>query len=240
MRSSRGRYDVVTNHELDEDEIEEEGTSGRESLPRPSAWRILGWHGWLLLLVFQFVLLGLALLIFSKWFILPRTNLSYAILTADNKSFPSGPLTWSQRFETLPCGRTPSEALARGCHFDMIATAWLPPRCIDFELVEEFMAIGNWEFYTTHNGTTRYSNEPDVLGSEMGVIWATNGWHAAHCLYMWKKLNRALVNGWSTDAETVTQSHTGHCIMTVEELALGRLYEPEKRESIMQVIYPPC
>ncbi|KAH8799358.1 hypothetical protein F5884DRAFT_119822 [Xylogone sp. PMI_703] len=238
MWFTKGSYGSLKNYEPDEDQTEKEDVSKRDFFsPQPVERRFLGWISALLL---QLVLLGSGLLIFSKSFTIPLTDLTYAVLTADNKSFPSGQLTWSQHFEPLPCGTTPSEALARGCHFDMIATAWLPPRCIDFQLIDEFMAAGHWDFYTTRNGTTRYSNEPDVLGSQTGLIWTTNRWHAVHCLYMWKKLNRALVNGWSTDAETVTQSHTGHCIKTIEELFLDRTVDPDKRQSIMQVIYPPC
>ena len=163
------------------------------------------------------------------------TSLREEILTADHKSFPSGPLLWSQTFKPLPCGRTPAEALARGCHFDIIATAWLPPNCIDNELVAEFAGLYPWQYFSHRNGTSPFPNDPDILGAQAGLIWTTDRWHAAHCLYMWKKLNRAIVRGWMTDAETITQSHTDHCTRNIMNMD-----DPEAIRGIMEVIYPPC
>ena len=166
----------------------------------------------------------------------PPTRLHDEILTADGKSFPSGQLTWSQRFTPLPCGRSPTEAWARGCHFDIIATAWLLPNCIDDELAVEFAALHPWQYFSRPDGTAPFSaNDPDTLGAQTGLIWTTDRWHAAHCLYMWKKLNRAIVRGWMTDAETVMQAHTDHCTMNIMNMG-----DPDAIRGIMEVIYPPC
>lgn len=182
----------------------------------------------------------LALLVFRMWSTkraatLP-TSLHDEVLTMDGKSFPSGQLSWSQNFTPLPCGKSPDEALARGCHFDMIATAWLPPKCIDQELVVEFMASHPWQYFRNQNGTEPLPTDADSLGSQTaGLIWTTHRWHWAHCLYMWKKLNRALVHGWMTDGETIKQGHTDHCTKTI----LSRK-EPDIVGSIVEIIYPPC
>lgn len=175
--------------------------------------------------------------LFTIWEIshLPQTNLHESSLTDDGKSFPSGQLTWSQKFTPLPCGKSPTEALARGCHFDIIATAWLPPRCIDYDLIDEFTSSYPWQYFRHANGTDPYSEDPDTLGLQTGQIWTTSRWHTAHCLFMWKKLNRALVKGRLTDGETVQQGHTDHCsnaILRAKDLnALG---------AIVEIIYPPC
>lgn len=167
--------------------------------------------------------------------ILPPTSLHEKILTEDGKSFPSGQLTWSQRFTPLPCGKSPAEAVARGCHFDIIATAWLPPKCIDYELASEFAALYPWQFFHHQNGTDLIEDDPDTLGSQTGLIWTTHRWHAAHCLYMWKKLNRALVQGRLTDGETIKQEHTDHCSKTILNMK-----DLDSIGSILEVIYPPC
>ncbi|KAK1755398.1 hypothetical protein QBC47DRAFT_300509 [Echria macrotheca] len=165
----------------------------------------------------------------------PPTSLREYVLTADGKSFPSGQLTWSQKFTPLPCGKTPSEAKARGCHFDLIATAWLPPKCIDFELVDEFVSRYKWKYYRSPNGTEQYPDDADTLGSQTSLIWMTHRWHNAHCLYMWKKLNRALVQGRMTDGETIQMAHTDHCIMTLLDST-----DPDEIGSLIEIIYPPC
>ncbi|KAL9094815.1 MAG: hypothetical protein Q9165_002764 [Trypethelium subeluteriae] len=189
----------------------------------------------LLKYLFQAILVIIACSITWKLAAPSPTNLHNDVLTADGKSFPSGQLTWSQNFTPLPCGKTPEEALASGCHFDIVATAWLPPRCIDQELAAEFEALHPWQYFPNANGTDPFSNDPDALGSQTGLIWTTHRWHAAHCVYMWKKLNRALIGGWKTDAETVQQAHTNHCTMAVLDVE-----DVDAIRSIMEIIYPPC
>ncbi|KAF5858649.1 hypothetical protein ETB97_003910 [Aspergillus alliaceus] len=67
----------------------------------------------------------------------PLTSLHNLTLTDDNKSFPSGQLTWSQKFTPFPCGKSPAGTLSRGCHFDIVPTAWIPPKSIDNEPVSK-------------------------------------------------------------------------------------------------------
>jgi hypothetical protein len=163
------------------------------------------------------------------------TDLHNEILMDDGKSFPLGHLTWSNSFEPLPCGTNPQEALARGCHFDIIATAWLPPKCIDNDLVTEFEASYPWVYFRNPNGTDPYPRDHDLLGSQNTTIWTTFRWHVAHCLYMWKKLNRALVQGHMTDGETITQAHTDHCSSSILQMQ-----DPDAIIAIVEIIYPPC
>jgi hypothetical protein len=170
-----------------------------------------------------------------KMAIPPPTSLHEHILTDDGKSFPSGQLTWSQKFTPLPCGKSPAEAITRGCHFDIIATSWLPPNCIDYELASEFVALYPWQYFHNPNGTDLIPDDPDTLGSQTGLIWTTHRWHSAHCLFMWKKLNRALVQGRLTDGETIKQGHTDHCSKTILNMK-----DLDSIGSILEVIYPPC
>src|SRR4051812_36785294 len=66
------------------------------------------------ILIVQNIVFALVLLALWKALVPPSTSLKYQVLTADQKSYPSGPLSWSQKFNPLPCGKTPEEALARG------------------------------------------------------------------------------------------------------------------------------
>ena len=61
-----------------------------------------------------------------------------------------------------------------------------------------------------------------------------------HCLYMWKKIGRALVKGTATDAETVSEPHTQLCMGAMEEVVLGPPRDPNEIEVFLEVIYPPC
>lgn len=191
------------------------------------------WPYWLFLAILAAIALFSSVQAMKPY---PMTHLVAEVLTSDGKDFPHGQLSYSVAFSPLPCGNTPSEALSRGCHFDMVATAWLPPRCIDTELMNEFMSEHPWRFYSDQQGAQPLPDDPDTLGSYAdGRIWTTNRWHVAHCLYMWRKLNRALVRGWMTDAETVQQRHTDHCSKSILEF-----HELDGLHAYMEVIYPPC
>ena len=193
--------------------------------------RLLSWYRYFISVTLLLMTFGIA------WEIAgPRpTNLQDKVLTKDGKSFPSGQLTWSHNFEPLPCGTTPEEAIARGCHFDIIATAWLPPKCIDHQLIAEFEASYHWLYFRNPNGTDLYPSDHDTLGSQNTTIWTTFRWHVAHCLYMWRKLNRALVQGHMTDGETITQKHTDHCSKVILQMT-----NPDSIATIVEIIYPPC
>jgi hypothetical protein len=222
------------NHERNERSFEGSGAGLANLLPskRAVALRSLQGH-WCILVNACLFVFGM----FAIWKLAvpPPTDLHEHILTDDGKSFPSGQLSWSQKFTALPCGKSPAEAKARGCHFDIIATAWLPPKCIDYELVLEFVAYSPWQYFRDPNGTDPYPDDPDTLGSQEGLVFTTNRWHSAHCMFMWKKLNRALVQGRMTDGETIKQEHTDHCSKTTLELE-----NLDAIEGIMEVIYPPC
>ncbi|KAK8097636.1 uncharacterized protein PG998_013122 [Apiospora kogelbergensis] len=107
------------------------------------------WPYWFLLAVLAAIAFAFGVQATGSFF---RTNLIAEVLTKDGKDFPHGQLSYSVDFSPLPCGNTPSEAIARGCHFDMVATAWLPPRCIDTELMEEFLSEHPWRFYADQQG----------------------------------------------------------------------------------------
>jgi len=212
-------------------------------LPRPRPPRT-DRSRWLLLLVAENIIVALAILALWRSFVPPRTNLLYQVLTADNKTYPSGPLSWSQRFEALPCGKTPEEARARGCEFDMLVTAWLPPKCIDRDLVDEFMEVGQWDFYEKRNAAEEDkfgTYDADFIGSVNRTVWTTRRWHVTHCLFMFKKLTRALVRGWTVDAEAVSEPHMEHCMKTfLEQVLFGPRLDPDEIETYLEIIYPPC
>ena len=235
LPSTDASHDFSSKEQLIESEHNDATSLSRStSLIRASKSRILLWG----------VLMNAGILLagFGTIWVLNTnlsTNLRDVSLTKDGKSFPVGRLTWSQQFQPLPCGKTPTEALARGCHFDVVATAWLPPRCIDDDLIAEFELFHPWQYFHDQNGTQSISNTPDELGTTTGLIWTSHRWHAAHCLFMWKKLNRALLQGRWTDGETIKQSHTDHCLMSImDSIAKGE--SPDEIGALVEVIYPPC
>ena len=139
-----------------------------------------------------------------------------------------------------PCGNTPSEARAAGCVFDIVAFSWLPPRCHDAELGEEFRQLKDWEYYLDRNRTRLVSLEMALTGEFTGLNTKFEH-HLHHCTFLWKKMHRALLSGGggkqAIDSVTAAYVHTEHCskvLTTNREVALDVI------NSAFLVRYPDC
>ncbi|KAI0970758.1 hypothetical protein F4678DRAFT_102042 [Xylaria arbuscula] len=114
-----------------------------------------------------------------------------------------------------PCGSTPEEARARGCHFDTISFCWYPDECYDSELVAAFEATRDWEYYADEEGTQPISRE-ELIGGDGNNLWVRWEYHVRHCLYQWIKLHRAVLakgdpNLPQIDSYIASLNHTNHC-----------------------------
>ncbi|KAI6357448.1 hypothetical protein MCOR25_007662 [Pyricularia grisea] len=155
----------------------------------------------------------------------------------DGLTFTGGQLTIAQHLKTRPCGHSADEAVALGCEFDQVTTSWLPPRCIDYELQEDFLRLkeGGWQFWGDDQRKQQF--ELEKIGFITDEIWATNEWHMWHCLYVWRKLARAVHFGSPIDGSTLSLTHTDHCAkMTGSEYATT---QPEVR-TLVSINFPPC
>ncbi|POS78203.1 hypothetical protein DHEL01_v203392 [Diaporthe helianthi] len=156
---------------------------------------------------------------------------------ADGLTFTGGQLTLVQYLQTRPCGHTGEEAVARGCEFDQVTTSWLPPKCIDYELQAEFIALkpGGWHFWADDDQIQEH--DTDKLGFVTDEVWATNEWHMWHCLYVWRKLARAVTGGRPVDGSTLSLTHTDHCAhMTGSEYATTQ----DEVRTLVSINFPPC
>ena len=110
------------------------------------------------------------------------------------------------------CGNSVEEAKANGCHFDMMSWLWLPHECFDAELVEEFIQLRDWKWYT-HNRGFEEDRVPvaDVRTGIYDSLWAPQEYHMWHCTYMWKKMHRAILRHGPIDNDIAGYNHTLHC-----------------------------
>ena len=117
------------------------------------------------------------------------------------------------------CGHTPSEAVARGCIFDVMTTSWQHPDCFDAELNAETTAMHSpWPFYWS-SGPPNERPTPEMLnlipleelGFYEGVFWATREYHVWHCTYTWRQMHRAVEKGRKLDGFLLNYEHTAHC-----------------------------
>ena len=119
--------------------------------------------------------------------------------------------------QLFDCGNSPDTARAMGCHFDIMSFSWLPAACYDTELSYNFTyAYPNvttptrWQWYEDE-----YGGKPvplaDVETGNYKKLYVTWEYHVVHCVFMWKKLHRAVNSGGRVDSYVGNLAHTEHC-----------------------------
>lgn len=140
----------------------------------------------------------------------------------------------------VPCGTDPDSARAAGCVLDIVSFSWLPPRCHDAELAQEFRLLQGWEYFLDINGTQPVAQELALEGGFRG-LYTRNEYHLRHCMFMWKKMHRAIMQGaggkMSIDSVTAGYAHTEHC---AERLVARREQPLDVVSGFIMVKYPDC
>ncbi len=91
------------------------------------------------------------------------------------------------------CGASIAEAKTKGCLYDTMAAAWLPPACRDDELSTQFNQAGpgpdgQWYYWADRNQTKQLSlTELSHLADSGEPFFTTWDWHVAHCFWRWRK-----------------------------------------------------
>ena len=112
------------------------------------------------------------------------------------------------------CGNSSSQALSLGCRFDVISFAWLPARCFDPDLVDDFLALKDWQWYLDA-GARRTADPASVAAGAYEELYVTQEYHVYHCTYMWRKMHRAILAGQVLDGYIGDMHHTAHCEMQI-------------------------
>lgn len=108
------------------------------------------------------------------------------------------------------CGDSPALARNLGCTFDIMSFSWLPPRCLDEELIKEFDSMEEWLWYKDPFSGVQIP-KAEVARGEHQRVWVSYKFHRVHCTFMWKKLHRALGRGGYVDSYIGNYNHTIHC-----------------------------
>ncbi|CAN8105335.1 unnamed protein product [Discula destructiva] len=108
------------------------------------------------------------------------------------------------------CGSSPETAAQAGCQFDLMAFAWSQPACFDQELTEEFLALREWKWWSDAGGAQEVAREDVALGAheELFVSW---DYQLQQCVYLWNKMQRAVVSKTSLDSYTLDPERTKQC-----------------------------
>ncbi|KAH6641166.1 hypothetical protein F5144DRAFT_506199 [Chaetomium tenue] len=127
------------------------------------------------------------------------------------------PATLPPGLNLCDCGSTIREARSRGCIYDTLSTAWLPPYCRDGELTAEFDNAGpgpegSWEYFADKEGKVALDLEQvAALGETGGSFWASRDWHIVHCLFYWQKYVRMRTTNIVMEERFDSLHHVKHC-----------------------------
>lgn len=125
-------------------------------------------------------------------------------------------LSWEEidgsTMEGTQCGGSWQEAEALGCHFDVMASRWYSPECFDQEALDAMLAEPqvNFTWYVDREHTAVVTREQALRG-EFTKVWPDNAFHIKHCLYLWRRLHRAIINNKPIDEDLFDYGHTLHC-----------------------------
>lgn len=167
------------------------------TLPRPNR-RSLVWYT-LILLLLLFVLSAVLI-----WF-----NTLSSSLNDDPGRFSSG---------TRHCGNSSTQAEELGCVFDIVGINWTPPACYDSETVAE---LEDWAFsaapkhgpfpYFTDSSIEHRILDKEAMSYHQGHVWSTYEGHLTHCMYVERRLHRALRGKFGLDSRHSQYGHALHC-----------------------------
>lgn len=139
------------------------------------------------------------------------------------------------------CGSTPGEARALGCKFEVHNFAWVSPDCYDDELAAEWDADPSWTFARSMTADPEIS-PPDLYTREEGdsgdlqsavVPWRQ---HVAHCAFIVRKYQRAVMMNWPMDNWTYSYPHMKHCV----DNFLNWDIRPWDYNSVLHLKFPVC
>ncbi|KAJ4387363.1 hypothetical protein N0V93_007954 [Gnomoniopsis smithogilvyi] len=133
------------------------------------------------------------------------------------------------------CGSSPEEASEAGCTFDLMTFAWTQPTCVDEELTADFLQLREWSWWADADGAEEVPREEVELGSreELFVSWE---YQLEQCVYMWKKMQRAVLNKAPLDSYTLDAEHTAQCA----EMLLDRQAPAEDTKTVVATKYTTC
>ncbi|KAH7398365.1 hypothetical protein BKA66DRAFT_565978 [Pyrenochaeta sp. MPI-SDFR-AT-0127] len=131
------------------------------------------------------------------------------------------------------CGSDIASAKAANCAFDMLSHTWVPKPCHDSETDNEFR---EWIFNPNRTGgafpyflsSTLSANTHidgiDALSAVPGDtwIWSHGEEHVGHCIFVVRRIHRALEGKFRWSDDVANFDHTSHCAHEMLESILEK------------------
>ncbi|KAL5384780.1 hypothetical protein DPSP01_005217 [Paraphaeosphaeria sporulosa] len=151
------------------------------------------------------------------------------------------------------CGSDIASAKAADCAFDMLSHTWVPKPCYDHETDTEFR---EWIFNPNRTGGAF----PYFLSSKLTVdthidgidalsavpadtwIWSHGEEHVGHCIFVVRRIHRALEGKFRWSDDVANFDHTSHCAHEMLESILEKapLRRFEGGTVTLKVKYDKC
>ena len=134
----------------------------------------------------------------------------------------------------MDCGHSAESARSLNCSFDYLTISWEPPSCYHTDIVTDFLSARDWQFYSDTAGTVLPSWEEVGLGRRRyNVRW---DFHFTHCMYVWKMMQKAVVERRPLANNLLAFEHTRHCM----GVGLDRRWRFEDLHTLVHVKWPVC
>lgn len=128
--------------------------------------------------------------------------------------------------EWKDCGRSPEEAVSKGCHYDVLLVAWVHADCFDADLMESYLAEVDYPFWLDRSLQQSTTLE-EVRKGIHKVVYSNQEFHMAHCAYFLEMSIRGFRKSDVYDNTTLDMEHTKHCARTLRDHWLPDLgYSP--------------
>lgn len=112
------------------------------------------------------------------------------------------------------CGNTVEVARMRGCIYDIMLGGWTPPQCYSEKLETEFMTLPELKWYYDEAHTREIPLQVLKQG-ELEIVYPAHTYHDRHCLYTWRRLHEAVMEGGLVDYQTGSPEHSRHCTLLI-------------------------
>lgn len=97
-------------------------------------------------------------------------------------------------FNRRTCGNTPATAVEKGCIWDAVSFAWVPPECFD-QSSKDAVNL-EWKWYHDSDSEHIFSKDEMTTGKfKKGEAWVSAQYQEARCVYMWRAYHILTLKG---------------------------------------------
>lgn len=195
-------------------QVDSDASEDGEGFRRPVRHQHRGWLSTLSSFLLGLATMGAVIALYSALTMpAPHSharNLPHAANGTDPKT--GLPLSWSHG----DCGNSPEDAKARGCQYSIVLHSWLPESCLTDDDAQDAKDMYHGRHWPYEIAAGRNLTVEELGAGDYGHFTTTFDWHVTHCMYVWKRLHRILMDpALELDSYTANYHHTSHCVKMI-------------------------